>query len=299
MDPMTVSPSGTQWTISAGGYRATVVSVGGGLRGLTCDGREVLIGYAEDETAHAGIGQHLIPWPNRIADGRYTFAGREEQLALTEPARHNASHGLTRWVPWALVDEGPGLLVLEYRLYGEPGYRHQLDLEVQYSLSEAGLTVAASATNIGTTDAPYGFGSHPYLTVGRRIDECELTFAAAQRLDVDPERLLPKELVEVGGTEFDFAEPRVVGDLFIDNAFTGLPNGPWSVRLTDPDTGRTTALTSDTRWMQLYTGEALDRAGLAVEPMTCPPNAFATGTDLITLTPGTTHTTTFTVTTSV
>ena len=45
-------------------------------------------------------GAPLIPWPNRLADGRYSFDGADHQLALTEPERHNAIHGLMRWRPW-------------------------------------------------------------------------------------------------------------------------------------------------------------------------------------------------------
>jgi aldose 1-epimerase len=293
----TVAPSGEQWTFSAGEYRGTVVSVGGGLRGLSSGDRQVLVDYAEDQMAHAGIGQHLFPWPNRIADGKYTFAGSEQQLSLTEPTRQNAIHGLTRWANWSRLDNGSDESVVEvgYRLHGEPGYPHQLDLSVRYSLDATeGLAVEATATNIGRSDAPYGFGTHPYLTVGRPIDECELTFTAPQRLDVTEDRLLPVGLVEVAGTEFDFGQPKTVGGLFIDNAFTGLAAG-WRVRLTDPATGRSAELSSDTPWMQLYSGDAIGRAGLAVEPMTCPPNAFATGEDLITLKPGDSHTTRFTV----
>lgn len=286
---MSVSPSGTSWVLRGGGYEATVVSVGGGLRRLSRHGRDVLLGYGEDEQCHAGIGQLLIPWPNRIADGRYTFAGAEQQLALTEVPRRNASHGLTRWSTWDRSGD-----TLTHRLHGRPGYPHQLDLEAAYRLDETGVTVTVTATNIGDDDAPYGFGAHPYLTVGRRIDECELTFHAGQRLDVDPDRLLPRELVDATGHEFDFGTPRPVGGLSIDNAFTGLDE-PWTVTLTDPDTGRSASLTSDTPWLQLYTAEALDRAGLAVEPMTCPPNAFVTGTDLVVLQPGDSHSTSFTI----
>jgi aldose 1-epimerase len=285
-----ISPSGTSWVLRGGGYEATVVSVGGGLRRLSHDGRDVLLGYGRDELCRAGLGQLLIPWPNRIADGRYTFAGTEQRLALTEPARLNASHGLTRWSVWDRSAENTFI----HRLHGQPGYPYQLDLQAAYDLAESGVTVTVTATNIGDADAPYGFGAHPYLTVGRRVDECELTFTAAQRLDVDPDRLLPLGLVDATGT---FSTPRIVGDLQIDNAFTGLPS-PWTVTLADPGSGRTTSLTSDTPWMQIYTGEALDRAGLAVEPMTCPPNAFATGTDLIVLSPGDAFTTSFTITAS-
>jgi len=290
-----VSPSGTSWTIRGGGYEAVVVGVGGGLRRLVYDGREVLLGYGEDEMCHAGIGQLLIPWPNRIADGRYTFEGAERQLPLTEPALHNASHGLTRWAQWNLVESSEAVVVVAHRLHGRPGYPHQLDLTARYELSAGGLRVEVTAVNVGGSVAPYGFGAHPYLTVGRRLDECELSFAAGRRLEVDPDRLLPRELVPVAGTAYDFSAPRRVGELEINHAFTDLGAG-WTVRLTDPDTGRSAALSSDTRWVQLFSAEPLDRCGLAVEPMTCPPNAFATGADLVTPAPGESHRTVFTVT---
>ncbi|MFC0626908.1 aldose 1-epimerase family protein [Kribbella deserti] len=290
------SPSGRQWTISSGEYTATIVEVGGGVRSLTRDGTDVLIGYGENESAHAGIGQQLLPWPNRIADGRYTFEGTDEQLSLTEPDKHNAIHGLTRWASWSRLDDGSSeaVCVVGYRLYGEPGYRHQLDFSIRYEVSAEGLAVEATATNIGTTNAPYGFGTHPYLTVGRRLDECELSFTAGKRVDVDPDRLLPRGVEDVAGTPFDFSTGRVVGDLFIDNAFTDLPD-EWTVRLTDPSSDRSVALTSDTRWLQLYSANAIDRAGVAVEPMTCPPNAFVTGEDVIVLAPGDRHSTSYRV----
>jgi aldose 1-epimerase len=302
-----VLPSGEQWAFRAGEYSGTVVSVGGGLRGLSYGGREVLVGYDEDESAHAGIGQHLFPWPNRIADGRYSFAGEQRQLSLTEPERQNAIHGLTRWANWERLDDGAdeAVVVVGYRLHGEPGYPHQLDLKVRYELdADAGLTVAATAKNVGAGQAPYGFGTHPYLTVGRKIDECELVFTAEQRLELTKDRLLPVELVDVAGSDFDFRHPadlsepeegvgrrpRAIGELFVDNAFTGLP-ASWTVRLSDPASGQTAELTSDTPWMQLYSADAIGRVGLAVEPMTCPPNAFVTGESLITLKPGESHTT--------
>jgi aldose 1-epimerase len=292
-----VLPSGEQWTIRAGEYLGTVVSVGGGLRGLSYGGREVLLGYGEDEAAHAGIGQHLIPWPNRITDGKYTFRGVDQQLYLTEPARLNAIHGLTRWANWERVDDGTdeSVVHLAHRLHGQPGYPHQLDLSLEYHLdAENGLTVTARAVNVGAGDAPYGYGVHPYLSVGRKIDECELEFTAADWLEVTPDRLSPVGLAPVGGSQYDFSRAKKLQDLDIDNAFTGLPES-WEVRLTDPDTGNSARLRSDTRWMQLYTGNAIGRVGLAVEPMTCPPDAFKTGDDLVVLKPGDEHTTRFSV----
>jgi aldose 1-epimerase len=293
---MSVLPSGEQWTIQAGGYEGTVVSVGGGLRGLTYDGRPVLLGYGENEAAHAGIGQHLFPWPNRITDGKYTFQGVEQQLYLTEPARRNAIHGLTRWANWSRVDDGSDAAVVEvgHRLHGQPGYPHQLDLRLSHRLDD-GLTVTASATNIGTSAAPYGYGTHPYLSVGRSIDDCVLEFSAAEWLEVSPDRMVPIGTAPVDGSPYNFRGGRVIGELDIDNAFTGLGGGSWSVSLTDPDSGARSVLTSDTPWMQLYTGNAIGRTALAVEPMTCPPDAFVTGQDLVVLEPGESHSTTFQV----
>jgi aldose 1-epimerase len=294
---MSVLPSGEQWTIQAGEYSGTVVSVGGGLRGLSYVGREVLIGYPEDQPARAGLGQHLFPWPNRITDGKYTFQGVDQQLYLTEPARSNAIHGLTRWANWERVDDGSdeSLVEVAYRLHGQPGYPHQLDLTLTYQLDATnGLTVTARATNVGAGDAPYGYGTHPYLTVGRQIDECELEFTADNWLEVTPDRLSPTGLAAVAGSPYDFGQARKLQDLDIDNAFTGLPQ-TWEVRLTDPATGNSARLTSDTKWMQLYTANALGRVGLAVEPMTCPPDAFISGDDLVVLKPGDEHTTSFRV----
>ncbi|GAA3106320.1 aldose 1-epimerase [Kribbella aluminosa] len=292
---MNVLPSGDQWGLRGGGYEATVVGVGGGLRGLTYEGRPVLLGYGEDEPAHAGIGQHLFPWPNRITDGEYTFDGVTQHLPLSEPARRNAIHGLTRWANWYRTDDASddSTVELAHRLHGEPGYPHQLDLHLTYHLTTH-LTVTAAATNVGRTAAPYGYGAHPYLTVGRPVDECVLEFRASDRLEVSPDRLTPLGLTPVGGSPYDFHEPHPIGATVIDNAFTGL-GGQWSVALTDPETGARSILTSDTKWMQLFTGEPVGRTALAVEPMTCPPDAFRTGQDLIVLQPGESHRTTFQV----
>jgi aldose 1-epimerase len=106
--------------------------------------------------------------------------------------------------------------------------------------------------------------------------------------------LSPIGLAPVAGSQYDFQQAHKLGDLDIDNAFTGLPP-TWEVRLTDPETGNAARLTSDTKWMQLYTAGALGRAGLAVEPMTCPPDAFISGDDLVVLKPGDDHATSFTI----
>ncbi len=80
-----------------------VTEVGAGLREFVDGDRAIVDGYPVGEMCSAGRGQTLIPWPNRIDGGRCRFDGADNQLALTEPARGNAIHGLTRWVNWTPV----------------------------------------------------------------------------------------------------------------------------------------------------------------------------------------------------
>ena len=288
-------PSGAQWTIRHGDQEAVVVEVGGGLRAWSRAGRPVLAGYRAEEQCAAGRGQLLMPWPNRVADGRYSFGGRDFQLALSEPDRHNAIHGLVRWAMWTLLEHEPHRVTVGYRLRPQQGWAGCLDLEVTYELDDSGLTVTPRAHNVGTTAAPFGFGAHPYLTTGEdRVDEIELRLHAGRRLLVD-ERLLPVGTEPVGGSELDFSRGASLGDTVLDTAFTDLlvDGGRWEVVLTRPGTDRTVTLWGDPayRWVQVFTGDTLGadqrrRSGLAVEPMTCPPNALATGTDLVVLDPG-------------
>ena len=85
-----------------------MVEVGGALRSYVASGHELLDGYGAQERCTAARGQSLIPWPNRLRDGRYSFDGEEHQLPLTEPAKHNAIHGLVRWANWSAAVAGGG-----------------------------------------------------------------------------------------------------------------------------------------------------------------------------------------------
>ena len=195
-----------------------MVEVGGGLRTYSLSGHHVLDGYPPDVRCPDGRGQLLMPWPNRIRDGRYTFAGQGHQLALSEPERLNAIHGLARWALWSLLHQAPDSLTLGYRLRPQLGWEWSLDLSVTYALTATGLTVTPRARNVGTSAAPFGFGAHPYLSVGEdRVDEVELGIPASALLRVD-DRLLPLELAGVEGTDRDFRLPRRLGKLAIDTA---------------------------------------------------------------------------------
>lgn len=298
--PAQVPPSGEQIELVSGTRRATIVEVGAGVRTFSDGGRDVLDPYPVEAMCDGAHGATLVPWPNRLGDGRYSAGGKDFQLALTEPEQHNAIHGLLRWRPWQAVERSASRVVLATRLYPMKGYPFTLDVRVDYALGSEGLVVTTTATNIGEGTAPYGTGHHPYLSPGSGlVDDCDLEIPAATRILTDS-RQLPSGTEAVEGTDYDFRTPRRVGGLEIDYAFRDLEHhdGRAEVRLTGPD-GRTAALWVDETYqlVEVFTGDTLApdrrRHGLGVEPMTCPPNAFATGEDVVRLEPGQTMTTTW------
>lgn len=294
-----VPPSGRQVEIRHGRQRAVVVEVGGGLREYEVDGQAVLEGYALQHMADGGRGQPLLPWPNRLRDGRYAFASQELQLPIDEVSRHNAIHGLTRWLSWSVGDLQSGRARMEHTIHPRPGYPFTLQLSIEYVLSDAGLTVRTMARNIGQDALPFGAGQHPYLTVGTQlVDSTTLQVPAESRLELDSDRRLPTgRILSVDTTDYDFYDfrtPRPIGSLLLDDCYTDLrrdSDGLARVILSDPRAGRSVTLWMDQRYryVMVFSGDSLvaerRRHGLAVEPMTCPPDAFRSHTDLIVLEP--------------
>ena len=296
--PAAVSVSGQQYRIGAGSYRATVTGLGAGLRELLFGNEPVIAGYEPDELAPGGAGQLLAPWPNRIDGGRYVFGGAGFQLALTEPEHANAIHGLTRWLAWTPVRRDADAVVLRTGPHGQQGYPFCLEIDAEYRLHpDGGLHVAITATNRGSHAAPYGTGSHPYLTAGTPVvDDCELMLPAACWLPTDERGIPSGPLAPVEGTPYDFRKPRPIGATRLDNALTALDRDrdgrAWAHLAANGGQGTRVGLWvgQGYRWLQVFTGDPLPsdrrRKALAIEPMTCPPNALVTGDDLLVLQPG-------------
>jgi aldose 1-epimerase len=292
---MAAAPSGEQFEISFGRQRATIVEVGGGVRAYTDGERDVLEPFPLEAICDGAHGAVLVPWPNRLDGGSYEYDGAHHQLPLTEPDRGNAIHGLLRWRPWLALAQDPDRVVMGSRLHPRPGYPFDLEVSVEYSLGEDGLVVVTTATNAGSGPCPYGSGQHPYLSAGEgRIDDCTLELPAESVIVTDPERGLPTGREHVAGGPLDFRRPRPIAASTIDSPFEDLRRdaaGLATARLSRPD-GCTVELWVDERYavLEVFTGDTLApqrrRRGLAVEPMTCPPNAFRSGEHLIRLDPG-------------
>lgn len=271
-----------------------VATVGATVRAYEVEGRSVLDGFGADEVCPGGRGQLLMPWPNRVADGRYELAGTRQQLPIDEVELGHAIHGLVRWSDWRVEDQAPDRVSLRHRLSARPGYPFPLDLFVEYRLSPAGLAVTLVATNVGAESCPFGAGAHPYFMFpDTNVDALELCVRADDWLEMDA-RSIPRARRPVDRSSVDFRRPRVIGEARLDHAFTHLErdregiaetvlrHGGGAIRIwQDPSFD----------YVQVFTGDALPdpprrRKGVAVEPMTCAPNAFNSGDGLRLLAPG-------------
>ncbi|VXB45324.1 Aldose 1-epimerase [Arthrobacter sp. 9AX] len=288
---------GTEYSIASGHYTAVITARGGALRELRHEGRDLVVGFGADGEIPDYRGVICAPWPNRLADGTYTYAGRAFEADINEPERGSALHGLAIGRLWEVQQVSSDEVVLVCRIAAGPGYPGELDLSVAYRLTEDGLTSTVRTVNTGTATAPYGVCPHPYLVAGPSgLDEWSLELPASEFLEVTEDRLLPVGMRSVDRHGFDFRSPRRLGQVRIDHAFTGIirgTDGRARVRVQDPvGTGVELEWGREWPWVQIHTADkpvGPDRLGLAVEPMTCPPDAFNSGTDLVHLQPGQAH----------
>jgi aldose 1-epimerase len=294
--PSPLPPSGKQHEIGHGRHHVVVTEVGATLRSYTFSGAPVLDGFAVGQICDSGRGQILAPWPNRLADGRYSFEGRQAQAPLDEPDRGNAIHGLVRWIPWQLVSHAQNVVTLGCLLHPQPGYPWRLSLVIEYRLSRAGLSVSIDATNVDEVAAPFGIGFHPYVTLGTEtVDTMSLVVPARRSLVTDA-RGLPTSSRAVVGSEFDFSSRRWIGPTCLDTAFTDFVrdgDGMARVEVDDPSGGRGATLWMDQQfgYLMAYTGDSVDpparrRRSIALEPMSCPPDALRSGDHIVVLAPG-------------
>jgi aldose 1-epimerase len=276
--------------LAAGGADLVVDLRGGGLRRLTVGDWELLDTYPSGTVIEGWPGAVLLPWPNRIRDGRWTWQGRELQLEVGSPEAPHAIHGLVAWQPWAVVTDAGDSATVGAVIEPHPGYPFRLAVAVDYRLASDGLTVRVRVRNLGADPAPFGVGMHPYLRVGADQDgdigAADLTLPVRTALELDG------GLPTGRRSPFDGAVGRI-GDRALDDAFTDLvrdEDGWARARLSGPAGSLEVAVDGAWSWLQVFTGDQLPegrrRRSLAIEPMTCPPNAFADGIDLLVLEPG-------------
>ncbi|WZH37795.1 MAG: aldose 1-epimerase family protein [Microbacterium enclense] len=287
---MTADPTGHRFHLRGPRSSAEIAQVGAALRALTVDGVDLVPRYPDDVPTPAASGVVLVPWPNRIRDGKYTFDGVDQQLAISEPKFGNASHGLLRFGTYQPIEQTDERLVLGADVVPQTGYPFHLRTRVTFALRADGLHVTHDIENIGATTAPVALGVHPYLCIGGVPTEDLVIHSTGTTTLVLDERNIPVDEVPVD-EHTDLRGGRRLGDASLDNGYRGLDRdaeGRAHHTLTAPD-GRRLQMWQDEGfgWAQVFTTDRYPGQSLAVaiEPMTAPANAFASGIDVSALAP--------------
>ena len=280
-------------TISTSGVSAIISTEGAALIGLAVDNFDLIEPNTRDGLY---AGKILAPWPNRIKDGKYSFNKKNYQLPINEVSKNNSLHGLVANSLWEITFQNHSKVILKYLLDQPAIYPGKLQLQVTYEIIESGIEITVLSENVGGISAPYGVSIHTYLVAGESVknNELFLQIPADQFLEVDAERLLPIKLQPVTGTNFDFIDSKKISDLFIDHAFKYSSNYPRSISLLNAEgQGAEVIFDDQSKWIQIHTADrdlqGDSRMAVAIEPMTCPPDAFNSGIDLIVLEPGKKH----------
>lgn len=293
--------SGEQVRIESAGYVAEIASVGATLRTLRRHDRDLIAGFPAEDLRPAMRGALLLPWPNRVADGAYEFEGQQYQLVMNEQDTRTAAHGLAAWSDFGVTSWSRDRVVLTGHVVPQPGYPWRLGVEVSFIVNEDGLTQEVTVVNECMHRAPVGIGGHPYLLAppglsDGGVDDWMLHLNADHVLLGSADRMLPEREVDVAGFEggrFDFRTSRSLRSVVLNNAYTSLiraDDGTFCVRLEGSGGGVAIEWDARCEWVHVYTADqptdGVRRMALAVEPMTCPPDALNSGRDLQVLAPG-------------
>lgn len=291
--------------LRAGKYYASISTYGGGPRALEYQGKPLLVDYPKGVNPPLSAGVVLAPWPNRVADGVFSHLGEFHRLEITEPTRANAIHGFAADAEWKIVDFNDSAVTLLTHFGHEPGWPWPLRCRITWTLDENdGLRGDIEVTNEANFSAPLGLGLHPYLSAaGSPLDQCTLTVPVTKNLPLDPVRNLPAgPLIPASRVVEGITEGISMDGVWLDHCFSAplsksasdsatMPHR--TVQLVGPNgEGVEMRADADFSWFQVYTadpgrGEGFPGHGraVAVEPMTCPPDALRNGIDLIQLAP--------------
>ncbi len=296
----TMSPMGKHYELQAtlGGrsQRAVVTEIAASLRALEIDGVALLQDYPAQSAPPSCAGWVLVPWPNRVADGKWTYDGVPQQLDITEPGNGNAMHGLLSDASYTVAHRTADSITLAADVTPERGYPFELTTAVRYQLVETGLLVTHSLTNTGSRPAPAAVGAHPFLRLGAvPTEDLTLVINADTHIEVD-DRLNPTgATTDVHGTRHDFRTGQLVGAVALDDAWSNVRREPdgGSLHYLEAADGSQVQLFMDASfgYIQAFTTRVFPSDGgpvtaVALEPMTAPADAFNSGEGLRWLAPG-------------
>lgn len=217
----------------------------------------------------------LVPYANRIANGRFAFDGVSAQLPLNFGDHPHSLHGVgwqSRWEVSSSTGDG-ATLVLEHE--AAPRWPWSFRAEQHFKLDVDGLAMTLSLANVGTRAMPAGLGFHPYFP---RTPNTRLKMAT-DRMWLSDATMLPTQSVTADAFG-DWRNGSEFPDTLIDNSFEGWDG---AAALTSGEAVTRISATGS-RGVHLYAPPGADF--LCVEPVTHLPDAFNRGFAFDVLQPG-------------
>ncbi|MCG8697501.1 MAG: hypothetical protein MI922_05565 [Bacteroidales bacterium] len=284
-----------------GEYVGIIPNTGGAVNELSIlqngDLKPVLDSYSSDvdfkENLYSSFkGSNLFPFPNRINEGKYEFEGTNQQLNINSPTEKHAIHGLVYNKPFEIVKEGSddqhAYLKLEYAYDGSlQGFPYTYALTIEYILHEkTGFTCISTVKNTGKGVLPCGSGWHPYFMAGETINDVSLEFPCKYFYPVDDVMIPTGEKQDY--SEFNSLKP--IGDTQFDSCFElKQESSKAEIKIKNDKEGFDYTVWSDLgeekyNFLQIYTPPP--RKTIALEPMTCAPDALNNKFGLLEVQPG-------------
>jgi len=265
--------------LEAGDWEAELrPEIGGAVAALRHRGVDVLRPMAPAATGPLQSACFpLVPWCNRIRDGRFRFAGREIALPANFPPEPHSLHGLGWQAPWELTRAAGFKASLAHRCDGAGPWPWAYEAEQRVRLGAQGCAITLDITNRSGAAMPCGLGLHPYL---RRRSETRVRFGSQAMLMVGDDPIPTGETAEAdrfAGWRGGAALPARL----VDHCFAGWDG---SVLIED-DLGAIEMTARGASFLHVYAPDA--GAELCCEPVSHAPDApNRAPAELILLPPG-------------
>lgn len=245
---------------------------GAAITHWSCLKKNQVIALIDNKAFNSFESSLLFPFPNRLAEGKYSFENTSYQFPLNDFGRPNALHGLIHNKEFRLVDKQEDLLQFAYEYAGNaPYYPFPFRLEITYLIKENELELNITIKNLGFGKMPCGFGWHPYFDISISERPCWLKLPSVNKIEVD------QNLIPIGKEEEDleFKNFQSVEEKKLDNCYRLERIAERSsVFLKYPELG-TIEVWQDGNcpFIQVFKP---DERTMAIEPMTCGIDAFNT-----------------------
>ncbi len=275
-------------------YLEVLTDFGAGLNNLVVKNEKgqlisVIDGYRTEEEVindhrTAFKGSKLSPFPNRILNGTYDFNGKTYQLPINEVGANNNLHALLHNEPFKIIgetaSEHEAILKLEYDYKGnDQGYPFGYSLKLTYQFEKDEISINTEIVNTSNTVIPIGDGWHPYFRF-ENLDNVQMKMGQAIRKSSNSGNKL--------NGSHGFEQLRAIGQDSLDDCFEVNGADSFSIQLIDEQQDLELEIWQESesqkyKYFQIYTPPT--RKSIAIEPVTCVPNAFNTGEGLIILKP--------------